>query len=150
MRDLGQTEVGGLERTKAESSAASFGDKKAIRVSRIVNVAKCYAQLLAGKTLTLPILRTVNFMSLTRESQVFLDVLFANLLLHLQSSNDDLKDVFLKVAHLPTLAQGFMLHIQGSLLQSKTNRTGLSDDDMLVVQERARLAKIILKTASSS
>ncbi|CAO3592145.1 unnamed protein product [Absidia cylindrospora] len=150
MRDLGQTEVGALERTKSESSAASFGDKKSVRVSRIVNIAKCYSQLLAGKTLTLSILRTVNFMSLTRESHVFLDVLFANLLLHLQSSNDDLKDVFLKVVHLPTLAQGLMLHIQGSLLQGKINRTGLSDDDMLMVQERARLAKIILKTASSS
>ncbi|KAI8335059.1 hypothetical protein BC941DRAFT_431140 [Chlamydoabsidia padenii] len=145
LRDLGQSEVGGLDR--AESSLS--GDKKNIRISRIVNVAKFYAQLLSSQTLSLTILRTINFVSLTRESQVFLDVLLANLLLLLQSNHDDLKQVFLKVAHLPTLSQGLLLHIQGSLLQD-VNRTGLSEDSMQVVHDKAQLVKIILKTASAS
>jgi nucleolar MIF4G domain-containing protein 1 len=149
LRDLGQTEVGGLDRANAASSSLS-GGKKNIRISRIVNVAKFYAQLISSHTLSLTILRTINFVSLTRESQVFLDVFLANLMLLLKNSNEDLKEVLLKVIHLPTLAQGLVLHIQGSLLQKDGNRTGLADDDMEVVRERAQIVKTILKTASST
>lgn len=122
--------------------------KKSVRLNRIVNIAKCYANLIVTKTLSLTLLRTINFMSLSNQARVFLDVLFSNILLSLQSNLDDLKEIFLKVTQSPTLAQGCLLHLQGSLL--KSNKTALGDDELDIIRSQFKIVKTILKTSSSS
>ncbi|KAI9301318.1 hypothetical protein BJ944DRAFT_243383 [Cunninghamella echinulata] len=146
LREIGQTEVGGLERSQNEVKGSDM--KKSVRLSRVVNIAKCYANLIVNKTLSLTLFRTINFMSLSNQSQIFLDVLFSNILLSLQSNMDDLKDIFLKVAQLPTLAQGCLLHLQGSLL--KGNRAALNEDELQIIQSQCKIVKTILKSSSSA
>ncbi|CAO3639444.1 unnamed protein product [Cunninghamella echinulata] len=146
LREIGQTEVGGLERSQSEAKGSDM--KKSVRLSRVVNIAKCYANLIVNKTLSLTLFRTINFMSLSNQSQIFLDVLFSNILLSLQSNLDDLKDIFLKVAQLPTLAQGCLLHLQGSLL--KGNRAALNEDELQIIQNQCKIVKTILKSSSSA
>ncbi|CAO3615188.1 unnamed protein product [Cunninghamella blakesleeana] len=146
LREIGQTEVGGLERSQSDIRGSDM--KKSVRLNRIVNIAKCYANLIVTKTLSLTLLRTINFMSLSNQAQVFLDVLFSNILLSLQSNLDDLKEIFLKVTQSPTLAQGCLLHLQGSLL--KNNKTALSEDELEIVRSQFKIVKTILKSSSSS
>ncbi|ORX58919.1 ARM repeat-containing protein, partial [Hesseltinella vesiculosa] len=76
LRDLGLQDIGGLERTSSSGSE--------VRLNRIVNLGKFFGMLFAKQTLSLSILRTINFISLTQKAQVFLDIVFSHMLLQLK------------------------------------------------------------------
>ncbi|KAI8072311.1 hypothetical protein BC940DRAFT_251655 [Gongronella butleri] len=138
LRELGLQDIGGLERT----AAAATGETR-VRLQRMVNLGKFFGLMVAGQTFALTVFRTVNFISLTPQAQIFLDILFAHMLLQLKDDVQGLKHVMLKVIQLPTLAQGILLHLQGSLL--KGNRTGLSSDELDAVRAQCQLVKTIVK-----
>ncbi|KAG1463225.1 hypothetical protein G6F55_002515 [Rhizopus delemar] len=81
LRECGESDVGGLER----SSNENYIESKDIRLSRIVNMAKFYASLIADGALTLVILKSVNFMNLQKNGRIFLETLFANIFLQLHA-----------------------------------------------------------------
>lgn len=116
---MGETDVGGLEKVKSlESLHAS--DAPAVPLRRSVNLAKFYAWLVSEHALSLLILKTVHFTTLRPSSRFFFQLFFANVITNSQTRAQvtgrrdakALADIFLKVAPLPTLAQGvlFFLH----------------------------------------
>ncbi|RUS18583.1 hypothetical protein BC937DRAFT_88599 [Endogone sp. FLAS-F59071] len=119
LREMGEADVGGLEKVKSlESLHAS--DAPSVPLRRSVNLAKFYAWLVSEHALSLVILKTVHFTTLRPSSRFFFQLFFANVITNSQTraqvtGRRDAKalvDIVLKVAPLPTLAQGvlFFLH----------------------------------------
>ncbi|KAI9277837.1 hypothetical protein BY458DRAFT_504185 [Sporodiniella umbellata] len=139
LRECGESDVGGLERTSSEN----FAESKDVRLSKIVNMAKFYAPLIADGALTLAILKSINFMSIQRNGRIFLEILFTNILLQLQSGGAQaVANVFGKVREFRTLSQGIVFFLLGTVVQCK--HSGLQDNEVEKVQWGCRIAKEVL------
>ncbi|KAI8639720.1 hypothetical protein BD408DRAFT_391902 [Parasitella parasitica] len=126
LRECGESEVGGLE-----------------RISRLSNTAKFYASLIADGALTLAVLKSVNFMSVQRNGRIFLEILFANLLLQLHAGGaQSIANVFAKVIELRTLAQGCQFFMLETVVRGK--HTGLDEPDLEKVQWSCKIAREVL------
>ncbi|KAF7720685.1 suppressor of glycerol defect [Apophysomyces ossiformis] len=141
LRDLGEMEVGGLERSS--EAAALAGNGRSIRLSRVVNVAKFYAYLIAQGALSLSVLKSVNFMTLTDKGRIFLEIMFANIfLLSKEGGAQAVANVFGKISTLPTLAQGCVFFLHESVITGK--HSSLNETEMETVRWGCKLAREIL------
>ncbi|KAI7871328.1 hypothetical protein BDF14DRAFT_1954856 [Spinellus fusiger] len=141
LRDLGESGVGGLDRVAVE--APTVADAKNIRLSRIVNVAKFYAYLIANSSLSLAILKSVNFMTLTSRGRLFLEVLFANICLQTKEGGvQSVANVFGKIHEMRTLSQGCIFFMHEVVIPGKNS--GLSDQEMETVREGCKIARQVL------
>lgn len=141
LRECGESEVGGLERSAAENSVSD--DSKHMRLNKLSNMAKFYASLIANGALTLAILKSVNFMSVKRNGRIFLEILFANLLLQLQAGGAQaVANVFGKILELRTLAQGCNFFMLETVTNGK--HTGLSESELEKVQWSCKIAREVL------
>ncbi|KAJ2783267.1 suppressor of glycerol defect [Coemansia javaensis] len=112
MRELGETDVGGLGRLSQDDGGDGGGGGATVPLRRIVNLAKMYAWLVDRQVLSLLILKTVTFAKVGRQARVFFQVMFSTLfLLHKQRSEADLKavyGVFQRAASNPTMCHGML------------------------------------------
>ncbi|KAI8394084.1 uncharacterized protein BYT42DRAFT_508027 [Radiomyces spectabilis] len=139
LRDCGETEVGGLDRSSTESA----GDHKNIRLSRIVNIAKFYASLIANHALSLAVLKSVNFMTLGTNGRIFLEILFANIILQCKEGGPQaIANVFGKINQMRTLAQGCIFFMQESVVTAK--HLSLDEQDMETVRWGCKVAREVL------
>ncbi|KAI8979497.1 hypothetical protein BDF20DRAFT_835509 [Mycotypha africana] len=146
LRECGETEVGGLERTTAENHVDDDNAKQ-IRLSRLANLAKFYAALIAEGALTLAVLKSVNFMSVRRNGRIFLEILFAHLFLQLHASGAQaVANVFGKILDSRTLAQGCNFFIAESVVNAK--HTGLNENELEKVLWGCKIAREILSSSS--
>lgn len=116
MRECGEPDVGGLERSR-NVEAPSETEKMSLR--RIVNTAKFYAFLVSENALTLSILKTINFSTVGQSARLFLQLFLSNLIINSQGQGgadrrdaQGLVSIYLKVIQLPAVSQGilFFLH----------------------------------------
>lgn len=141
LRECGESEVGGLERSATENAVSE--DSKNIRLSKLSNMAKFYASLLANGALTLAILKSVNFMSVKRNGRIFLEILFANLLLQLHGGGaQEVANVFGKILDMRTLAQGCNFFMLETITNGK--HTGLNEAELEKVQWSCKIAREVL------
>ncbi|KAA1467657.1 ARM repeat-containing protein [Dentipellis sp. KUC8613] len=100
LRDLGETAVGGAEILKnmKDDDVAGF-DVKTISSTRLKNVAKAYAWWVAKDSITLAILKPVDFLALKPQSQRFFMEFFRQLFINSQSTAPVLSS---KVKDLPS------------------------------------------------
>lgn len=141
LRECGESEVGGLERSATENLVNE--ESKNIRLSKLSNMAKFYASLIAEGALTLAVLKSINFMSVQRNGRIFLDILFANLLLQLHSGGAQaVANVFGKILELRTLAQGCNFFILETVVHGK--HSGLGEEDLEKVQWSCKIAREVL------
>jgi nucleolar MIF4G domain-containing protein 1 len=141
LRECGETEVGGLERSASENTVGE--ESKNIRLSKLMNMAKFYASLIAEGALTLAVLKSVNFMSVQRNGRIFLELFFANLLLQLQSGGAQaIANVFGKILELRTLAQGCIFFMLETVVHGK--HSGLGEDELEKVQWACKIAREVL------
>lgn len=143
LRECGERDVGGLERnTMVEDDNSSSSSK--VRLSRIVNVAKFYAGLVASGSLSLAILRSVNFMTLGQKGRLWLQLFFANVFRQLKE-NDNAGEaaavIFAKIVDMKTLAQGCLFFLHETFLQP----AGLDESDLEAVKWGYKIAKDVLK-----
>ncbi|CAO0803354.1 unnamed protein product [Mucor circinelloides] len=142
LRECGESEVGGLERSATENSVHDENSKN-IRISKLSNMAKFYASLIADGALTLAVLKSVNFMSVQRNGRIFLEILFANLLLQLHSGGAQaIANVFAKIIELRTLAQGCQFFMLETVVHGR--HTGLDQADLDKVQWSCKIAREVL------
>ncbi|KAI7891554.1 uncharacterized protein EV154DRAFT_464139 [Mucor mucedo] len=140
LRECGETEVGGLERSASENHTE---ESKNMRLSKLMNMAKFYASLVAEGALTLAILKSVNFMSVQRNARIFLEIFFANLLLQLHSGGAQaIANVFGKIIELRTLSQGCIFFMLESVVRGK--HSGLGEEDLEKVQWSCKIAREVL------
>jgi nucleolar MIF4G domain-containing protein 1 len=140
LRECGENEVGGLERSNNESED---GGNKRIRLNRLMNMAKFYSSLVAEGSLTLAILKSVNFMTVKRYGRIFLEIFFCNLILKLHPGGAQaIANVFGKIIELRTLAQGIIFFMLETVVHGKSS--GLSDDELDRVQWGCKIAKEVL------
>lgn len=141
LRECGESDVGGLERSASENHVME--ESKNIRLSKLMNMAKFYASLIADGALTLAVLKSVNFMSVQRNARIFLEILFANLLLQLHAGGAQaIANVFGKIIELRTLAQGCIFFMLESVIHGKYS--GLSEEDLEKVQWSSKIAREVL------
>ncbi|PSS19945.1 hypothetical protein PHLCEN_2v3118 [Hermanssonia centrifuga] len=125
LRDLGETNVGGMEVLKnlQDGDVAGFDIEK-ISSSRMRNVARAYAWWLAKDCCTLAIFKPVDFTGLKPQARTFFKELFTHLLISTQLSTpllspnpEDhpktrnrgaLEEVFVKATRVQTLAFGLV------------------------------------------
>ncbi|KAJ4500804.1 hypothetical protein C8R41DRAFT_355219 [Lentinula lateritia] len=145
-RDLGETNVGGAEVIKGlqEGSGDNFG-VKSISSTRIKNIAKAYAWWIAKDSVTLAVLKPIDFTMLKSQTQMFLQQLFVYLFLSSQSKSplisantsssrnrSSIEEVFVKASRLQTLAMGLVFFL--------SKRLSLAENDE-VDQDIAKLVK---------
>ncbi|EEB94376.1 hypothetical protein MPER_06822, partial [Moniliophthora perniciosa FA553] len=87
LRDMGETEVGGMEVIKSLKEGREGFDIKSISSSRLRNVAKAYAWWIAKDCIGLAVLKPVDFTRLQPQTRTFLRELFTNIFLCSQSSS---------------------------------------------------------------
>ena len=141
LRECGEREVGGLERTVIESTDTSDGST--VRTSRVVNVAKFYAALIAHECLSLSLLRSVNFMTLGQKGRLWHQMLFINIFIQLKDSPDSsVVNVFNKITEMRTLAQGILFFLQESVVHSSAKVLGENNKkDLEAVKRGCKIAK---------
>ncbi|KAI8578062.1 hypothetical protein K450DRAFT_248840 [Umbelopsis ramanniana AG] len=117
LRECGEPDVGGLERSRNVEASPSETEKISLR--RIVNTAKFYAFLVSENALTLSILKSINFSTVGQSARLFLQLFLSNLIINSQSQGgadrrdaQSLVSIYLKVVQLPAVSQGilFFLH----------------------------------------
>lgn len=141
LRECGEREVGGLERAMAEP--VDTGASSKVRVGRILNVAKFYANLVAADALSLSILRSINFMTLGDKGRLWLELFFVHLFLQLKDGGATaLGGVFAKISEMRTLAQGCMFFLQETVIRAPNS--GLTDAEMDTIRSSCKIAKTVL------
>ncbi|KAJ2729797.1 hypothetical protein H4R23_003429, partial [Coemansia sp. Cherry 401B] len=135
LRELGESDVGGLGRLSDESGSA------VVPLRRIVNVAKLYAWLLSRQALSLLILKTVTFARVGDQARVFFQVMFTTLFtLHRKRSAQDeqtLFNVFHRAAANPTMCHGILFFFHHFVRNCEL----VAEDDRSVVKWGCRVAK---------
>ncbi|KAH8829344.1 hypothetical protein DL96DRAFT_1708486 [Flagelloscypha sp. PMI_526] len=139
MRDIGETSVGGSQVIKSQDAVDTFsvgnGDGK-VSKTRMSNVARSYAWLVAKGSLTLVILKPIDFTLLKSTTQRFLHELFLWLFIYTQSlsptatlasiprkrHSSTLEEVFLKAAKIEALAMG-LVYFLGQLHRDREEDT---------------------------
>lgn len=141
LRECGESEVGGLERSAAEAPLVDAN--KNVRLSKLMNMAKFYASLVAESALTLAVLKSINFMSVQRNARIFLEIFFANLLLQLHSGGaQSIANVFGKIIELRTLSQGCIFFMLESVVHGR--HSGLGEQELEKIQWSCKIAREVL------
>ncbi|KAJ3993173.1 hypothetical protein F5050DRAFT_1810751 [Lentinula boryana] len=142
-RDLGETNVGGAEVIKGLQGGGGESFRvESISPTRMKNLAEAYAWWIAKGSVTLAVLKPIDFTNLKPQTEIFLRQLFTYLFLSSQSKSPligtktslyrnraFIEEVFIKVSRLQTLAVGLVIFLS----------KGLSLED--VDQDTAKLVK---------
>ncbi|KIJ39870.1 hypothetical protein M422DRAFT_174507 [Sphaerobolus stellatus SS14] len=133
LREMGEKDVGGAEIIKIshEDSYVAFDEKK-ISSSRRLNIARAYGWWLAKGSVTVAILKPVDFTMLQPHTREFLQNLFYQLFISSQvaspavavnaaaakylkdsRSQEALEAVFMKATRIPTLTHGILYLFKG-------------------------------------
>ncbi|KAJ1917307.1 suppressor of glycerol defect [Mycoemilia scoparia] len=156
MRDIGETDVGGLGRIGSAGGVdddIGFGDgtHKQVPLRRIVNTAKFYGWMLGKQSLSLTVLKTVTFPKLQEKARIFFELMFNQVFLLFKGmtkeDSNNLQEIFSRAAVIPSLSKGitFFLHHfvkSGSKLEN--------DEEKKVVKWCYRIVKEVLQKESSS
>lgn len=127
-----------------ERSVSTAEDGSNVRISRVSNLAKFYGSLIANESLSLAILRSVNFMTVTTKTRLFLQILFSTIFLQIKAAGPTaIASVFGKINELRTLAQGCVFFMQEALVESKV--PGLSPPEVETVLSGIKIAREVLR-----
>ncbi|KAJ4477246.1 hypothetical protein J3R30DRAFT_3734177 [Lentinula aciculospora] len=129
-RDLGETNVGGAEVIKGLQNGGGHDDfgVKSISSTRIKSMAKAYAWWIAKDSITLTVLKPIDFTMLKPQTKMFLQQLFICLFLSSQSKSPligaaasssrnrtSIEEIFTKTSRQQTLAMGLVLFLSKGL-----------------------------------
>ncbi|KAF8825185.1 hypothetical protein HHX47_DHR7000549 [Lentinula edodes] len=157
-RDLGETNVGGAEVIKGlqEGGGDNFG-VKSISSTRIKNIAKAYAWWIAKDSVTLAVLKPIDFTMLKSQTQMFLHQLFIYLFLSSQSKSplisantsssrnrSSIEEVFIKASRLQTLAMGLVFFLSKRLSLAENDE--VDQDITKLVKWGTEIAKDTLRS----
>ncbi|KAJ2125481.1 suppressor of glycerol defect [Coemansia sp. RSA 720] len=146
LRELGESDVGGLGRISEESS--SLGANVPLR--RIVNLAKTYAWLVDKQVLSLLILKTVTFARVGEQARVFFQVMFSTLfLLHKKQSAQDVQavyTVFQRAVSNPTMCHGILFFFQHFVKNCEL----VSEDERPIMKWGCKVAKQAIRSGVGS
>ncbi|KAJ2185470.1 suppressor of glycerol defect [Coemansia sp. RSA 518] len=146
LRELGESDVGGLGRISEESS--SLGANVPLR--RIVNLAKTYAWLVDKQVLSLLILKTVTFARVGEQARVFFQVMFSTLfLLHKKQSAQDVQavySVFQRAVSNPTMCHGILFFFQHFVKNCEL----VSEDERPIMKWGCKVAKQAIRSGVGS
>lgn len=158
LRDLGETNVGGEEMIKNLDDATGF-DLDKISTARLRNVARAYAWWIVKDSVTLAILKPLDFTVLKPRTHAFLMELFTQLLANTQLSTPLLtsdvngypttrnrgavEEVFIKATRIQTLALG-LVYFLGENFQGRA----IQDNESGFMQWAAKVAVGTLRTGA--
>ncbi|KAJ2355347.1 suppressor of glycerol defect [Coemansia erecta] len=146
LRELGESDVGGLGRISDESS--SLGANVPLR--RIVNLAKTYAWLVDKQALSLLILKTVTFARVGEQARVFFQVMFSTLfLLHKKRAEPDVQAVhavFQRAASNPTMCHGILFFFHHFVKNCEL----VSEDERPIMKWGCKIAKQAIRSGVGS
>ncbi|KAI0342843.1 hypothetical protein BDW22DRAFT_1357370 [Trametopsis cervina] len=141
LRDLGETEVGGVEVLKNLKDDTTGFDLGKISNTRMRNVARAYAWWLAKDSCSLAIFKPVDFTTLKPQTRQFFTELFTQLLVNTQlptpllssdpkgfpntRNRGSLEEVFIKATRIETLALGLVYFLRHMLGQEQEQDGGL-------------------------
>ncbi|KAF5391624.1 hypothetical protein D9757_002400 [Collybiopsis confluens] len=124
LRELGETNTGGAEVIKHLSEGDDGFGLKSITPARISNMARAYAWWIAKGSISLAVLKPLDFTTIKPQTRTFLKHFFLNLFVSSQSisplvgsevgsSRDraSIEEIFTKAGRLQTLAMGLMFFI---------------------------------------
>ncbi|EIN09802.1 ARM repeat-containing protein [Punctularia strigosozonata HHB-11173 SS5] len=128
IRDMGEVGVGGAAVVKYAQDSEGF-DLKKISDTRIQNVAKAYGWWIAKDSVTLAILKPVDFTILKERTRGFLTELLSSVLIDTQSSNPRyaldgipttrnrgaIEEVFIKATKIQALAMGLVYFLTNAV-----------------------------------
>ncbi|KAJ3793002.1 hypothetical protein GGU11DRAFT_818847 [Lentinula aff. detonsa] len=128
-RDLGETNVGGAEVIKGlQGGGGETFRVESISPTRMKNLAEAYAWWIAKDSVTLAVLKPLDFTMLKPQTEIFLRQLFTYLFLSSQSKSPligtktslyrnraFIEEVFIKVSRLQTLAVGLVIFLSKGL-----------------------------------
>ncbi|KAK7050892.1 suppressor of glycerol defect [Paramarasmius palmivorus] len=159
LRDMGETEVGGMEVIKSLKEGEGF-DVKSISSSRLRNVAKAYAWWIAKDSISLAVLKPVDFTQLKSQTRTFLRELFVNIFVCSQSSSPlidsngqgisttrnrgAIEEIFIKATRIQTLAMGLVFFLSDGLKLEVG--TGASEPVRKLVGWGVEVAKDTIRT----
>ncbi|ESK94709.1 mif4g ma4 domain-containing protein [Moniliophthora roreri MCA 2997] len=160
LRDMGETEVGGMEVIKSLKEGREGFDIKSISSSRLRNVAKAYAWWIAKDCISLAVLKPVDFTQLQSQTRTFLRELFTNIFLCSQSSSPlinakaqdvsttrnrgTIEEIFIKATRMEALAMGLMFFLSEGLKMGSED--SVSDDVRKLVAWGIEVAKDTMRT----
>ncbi|KAF8424137.1 hypothetical protein EV426DRAFT_707889 [Tirmania nivea] len=129
------------------------GDEEGeIPITRLVNLAKLYGNLVGEGVLSLHILKVLNMAYLQKRTKMFLEAFFITLILKTQSgykagerAEKRIMEVFLRIKDLPSLAQG-VLYFLKKYVKNTDIAVGAAETE--IVQWGVRVALDALKAAA--
>ncbi|KAJ1874960.1 suppressor of glycerol defect [Coemansia sp. RSA 990] len=144
LRELGESDVGGLGQLHRESSGAQ------VPLRRIVNLAKMFAWLIDKHELSLLILKTVTFARVGEQARIFFQILFTTLfLLHKKRTDVDeqsLHNVFQRAASNPTMCHGILFFFHHFVRDCDL----VAQEDLPVVKWGCKVAKRAIRSSIGS
>ncbi|KAJ2849478.1 suppressor of glycerol defect [Coemansia brasiliensis] len=144
LRELGESDVGGLGQLRQESSGVQ------VPLRRMVNLAKMFAWLIDKHELSLLILKTVTFARVGEQARIFFQILFTTLfLLHKKRTDVDeqsLHNVFQRAASNPTMCHGILFFFHHFVRDCDL----VAKEDLPVVKWGCKVAKRAIRSSIGS
>ncbi|KAJ2707871.1 suppressor of glycerol defect [Coemansia sp. IMI 203386] len=145
LREMGESDVGGLSRVDQEEDHGSAAN---VPLRRIVNMAKLFAWLVDKQVLSLLILKTVTFASVGKQARIFFQVMFSTIFLqHKRQTDKDvesLHETFQKATANPTMCHGILFFFQHFVKNCEL----VKDEEKPVVKWGCKIAKQAFRTAA--
>ncbi|KIK62995.1 hypothetical protein GYMLUDRAFT_163506 [Collybiopsis luxurians FD-317 M1] len=159
LRDLGETNAGGAEVIKSLQEGGSGDDFgiKSISSTRVRNMAKAYAWWIAKDSISLSVLKPLDFTALKPQTRTLLQELFVNLFLSSQSKSPlvglevsssrnraPIEEIFIKASRLQTLSMGLVYFFSKGLSLEEAH--DVDPNVIKLVQWGVDIAKDTLRT----
>ncbi|KAJ2796705.1 suppressor of glycerol defect [Coemansia guatemalensis] len=146
LRELGETDVGGLGRIGRDDADAGSN----VPLRRVVNLAKMYAWLIDKQALSLLVLKTVTFAKVETQARVFFQVMFSTLfLLHCKRTEKDAQAVyavFQRAAANPTMCHGILFFFHHFVKHCDL----VAEDERPVMRWGCKIAKEAIRNSTTS
>ncbi|KAJ2081236.1 suppressor of glycerol defect [Coemansia sp. RSA 988] len=146
LRELGETDVGGLGRIGHDDPDTSA----AVPLRRVVNLAKMYAWLIDKHALSLLVLKTVTFAKVEAQARVFFQVMFSTLfLLHRKRTEKDARTIytiFQRAAANPTMCHGILFFFHHFVKHCDV----VAEDEWPILRWGCKIAKEAIRNSATS
>ncbi|KAI8320664.1 hypothetical protein GQ54DRAFT_298466 [Martensiomyces pterosporus] len=146
LREMGETDVGGLGRINSEEDHEAAN----VPLRRMVNVAKLYGWLIDKQALSLLVLKTVTFAKVGRQARVFFQVMFSTIFLqHKKQSEADvqsLHETFSKATANPTMCHGILFFFHHFVKDCEL----VKEDERPLMKWGCKLAKQVFRSSTEN
>ncbi|KAJ3972249.1 hypothetical protein EV361DRAFT_970953 [Lentinula raphanica] len=154
LRDLGETNVGGAEVIKGLQGTGDDFGVKSISSVRAKNLAQAFAWWIAKDSITLAVLKPIDFTKLKPQTDLFLRRLFTYMFLSSQTKSPllgtkaslsrnraSIEEIFIKATRLQALAMGLVIFLSRGIRLEDVDR-----DTVKLVEWGIEIGKETLRT----